>query len=53
MSTQCQAQPSTCSQFVAMGAGKYKGPVSGIIAIVCRHNFVLPCSIVDLTKGEK
>ena len=36
-----------------MGAGKYKGPVSGIIAIVCRHNFVLPCSIVDLMKGEK
>ncbi|KAI1782668.1 hypothetical protein LXA43DRAFT_1103603 [Ganoderma leucocontextum] len=46
-------EPSTCSQFVAMGAGKYKGPVSGIIALVCRHNFVLAGSIVDLTKGEK
>ncbi|KAI1788225.1 hypothetical protein LXA43DRAFT_895044 [Ganoderma leucocontextum] len=46
-------EPSTCSQFVAMGAGKYKGPVSGIIAIVCRHNLICRFSIVDLTKGEK
>ena len=46
-------QPSTCSQFVAMGAGKYKGPVSGIIALVCRHNFVMQGGIMDLTKGEK
>ncbi|KAI1787177.1 hypothetical protein LXA43DRAFT_896623 [Ganoderma leucocontextum] len=46
-------EPSTCSQFVAMGAGKYKGPVSGIIALVCRHNLVLQGGIVDLTKGEK
>ncbi|PIL25723.1 hypothetical protein GSI_11473 [Ganoderma sinense ZZ0214-1] len=46
-------EPSTCSQFVAMGAGKYKGPVSGIIALVCRHNIVLQGGIVDLTKGEK
>ncbi|EJF55675.1 hypothetical protein DICSQDRAFT_184244 [Dichomitus squalens LYAD-421 SS1] len=46
-------EPSKCSQFVAMGAGKYKGPVSGIIALVCRHNFVLQGGIVDLTKGEK
>ncbi|PIL28189.1 hypothetical protein GSI_09726 [Ganoderma sinense ZZ0214-1] len=46
-------EPSTCSQFVAMGAGKYKGLVSGIIALVCRHNFVMQGGIVDLTKGEK
>ncbi|KAI1781959.1 hypothetical protein LXA43DRAFT_977822 [Ganoderma leucocontextum] len=46
-------EPSTCSQFVAMGAGKYKGPVSGIVALVCRHNFVMQGGIVDLTKGEK
>nr|VWO95310.1 Copper resistance-associated P-type ATPase [Ganoderma boninense] len=46
-------EPSTCSQFVAMGAGKYKGPVSGIVALVCRHNLVLQGGIVDLTKGEK
>ena len=47
------AQPSSCNQFLAMGAGRYKGPVSGIIALVCRHNFVLQGGIVDLTKAEK
>ncbi|KAI1784958.1 hypothetical protein LXA43DRAFT_900780 [Ganoderma leucocontextum] len=46
-------EPSTCSQFVAMGTGKYKGPVSGIIVLVCRHNFVMQGGIFDLTKGEK
>ena len=50
--THHHAQPATCNKFKA-NSRRYKGPVSGIIALVCRHNFVLAGSIVDLTKGEK
>ncbi|KAI0640393.1 hypothetical protein C8Q79DRAFT_921614 [Trametes meyenii] len=48
-----EAETSTCNQFEAMGTGKYKGQVSGIIALTCRHMFMLPGSIVDLLRGEK
>ncbi|OJT08177.1 hypothetical protein TRAPUB_11843 [Trametes pubescens] len=46
-------EASTCNQFGAMGQGKYKGKVSGLIAITCRHMFLLPGGIVDLLLGEK
>ncbi|OJT02669.1 hypothetical protein TRAPUB_2484 [Trametes pubescens] len=46
-------EPSTCNQFGAMGQGKYKGKVSGLVAITCRHMFLLPGGIVDLLLGEK
>ena len=46
-------QTTTCHQFGAMGYGKYKGPVSGVVAITCRHSFMLPASIVDLTRAEQ
>ncbi|KAI0359446.1 hypothetical protein OH77DRAFT_1501916 [Trametes cingulata] len=42
-----------CNQFGAMGQGKYKGKVSGIIGISCRHMFMLPHSIVDLVRAEQ
>ncbi|KAI0356813.1 hypothetical protein OH77DRAFT_1533775 [Trametes cingulata] len=45
-------ESTTCNQFGAMGYGKYKGKVSGIIAITCRHMFMLPGSIVDLLRAE-
>ncbi|KAH9855776.1 hypothetical protein C2E23DRAFT_866429 [Lenzites betulinus] len=47
------AEPTTCNQFGAMGTGKYKGKISGVIAITCRHMFLLPGGIVDLQLGEK
>ncbi|KAI0654518.1 hypothetical protein C8Q70DRAFT_1047971 [Cubamyces menziesii] len=46
-------ESTTCHQFGAMGYGKYKGPVSGVVAITCRHSFMLPGSIVDLTRAEQ
>ncbi|TBU45985.1 hypothetical protein BD309DRAFT_989187 [Dichomitus squalens] len=45
-------ESSTCNEFAAMGSGKYKGPVSGIIAVVCRHMMVMQGGVVDLTKAE-
>ncbi|KAI0649157.1 hypothetical protein C8Q79DRAFT_999013 [Trametes meyenii] len=47
------AETSTCNQFDAMGTGKYKGRVSGVVALTCRHMFMLPGSIVDLLGAEK
>ena len=35
-----------------MGSGKYKGPVSGIIAVVCRHMMVMQGGVVDLSNAE-
>ncbi|KAJ2961021.1 hypothetical protein NUW54_g14406 [Trametes sanguinea] len=46
-------EATTCNQFGAMGYGKYKGQVSGIIGITCRHMFMLPGSIVDLLRAEQ
>ncbi|KAI0362994.1 hypothetical protein BV20DRAFT_959208 [Pilatotrama ljubarskyi] len=46
-------EPSVCNQFGAMGQGKYKGKVSGIVGISCRHMFMLPHSIVDLIRAEQ
>ncbi|KAI0349199.1 hypothetical protein OH77DRAFT_121712 [Trametes cingulata] len=36
-----------------MGQGKYKGKLSGVVALTCRHMFLLPSSIVDLIGAEK
>ncbi|KAI0372513.1 hypothetical protein BV20DRAFT_1034578 [Pilatotrama ljubarskyi] len=47
-----ESESTTCNQFGAMGYGKYKGKVSGIIAITCHHMFMLPGSIVDLLCAE-
>ncbi|KAI1785825.1 hypothetical protein LXA43DRAFT_894803, partial [Ganoderma leucocontextum] len=46
-------ETSTCNEFAAMGSGKYKGPVSGIIAVVCRHMIVMQGGVVDLNKAER
>ncbi|KAI0705770.1 hypothetical protein C8T65DRAFT_577516, partial [Cerioporus squamosus] len=43
-----QKETSTCSNFGAMDYGKYKGQVSGIVAVLCRHGFTLPGGVVDL-----
>ena len=49
--TDC-VQPTTCHKFGAAGYGGHNGKVSGIIALACRHMFMLPGSIVDLNKRE-
>ena len=36
-----------------MGSGKYKGPVSGIVAVVCRHMIVMQGGVIDLDKAER
>ncbi|KAI0669304.1 hypothetical protein C8Q78DRAFT_1070866 [Trametes maxima] len=46
-------EETTCNQFGAMGYGKYKGKVSGVIAITCRPMFMLPGGIVDLLRAEQ
>ncbi|KAH9884219.1 hypothetical protein C8Q73DRAFT_644132 [Cubamyces lactineus] len=43
---------TTCHKFGAAGYGGHNGKVSGIIALACRHMFMLPGSIVDLNKRE-
>ncbi|KAI0675894.1 hypothetical protein C8Q78DRAFT_1066529 [Trametes maxima] len=48
-----QGKPSTCNQFGAIGQGKYKGKISGVVGISCRHMFMLPNGVVDLTRAEK
>ncbi|KAI0671448.1 hypothetical protein C8Q78DRAFT_973243 [Trametes maxima] len=45
-------QKSTCNEFAAMGSGKYKGKVSGVVGISCRHMFMMPGGTVDLVKSE-
>ncbi|KAI0668291.1 hypothetical protein C8Q78DRAFT_1071556 [Trametes maxima] len=47
-----EAEVSSCHKFGAMGYNGHSGQVSGIIALACRHMFLLPGSIVDLNKGE-
>ncbi|EIW55155.1 uncharacterized protein TRAVEDRAFT_130935, partial [Trametes versicolor FP-101664 SS1] len=46
-------EASTCNQFGAMGQGKYKGKVSGVVGISCRHMFMLANSIIDLIRAEQ
>ncbi|RPD67803.1 hypothetical protein L226DRAFT_474379 [Lentinus tigrinus ALCF2SS1-7] len=46
-------ETSTCNHFGAMDYGKYKGEVSGIVAVLCRHGFTLPAGVVDLHFGER
>ncbi|KAI1782416.1 hypothetical protein LXA43DRAFT_905863 [Ganoderma leucocontextum] len=46
-------EPSTCVNFGALQYGKYKGNISGIVAILCRHMIVLPAGIINLHGGEK
>lgn len=36
-----------------MNYGKYKGNVTGIVAVLCRHGFTLPAGVVDLHFGER
>lgn len=36
-----------------MDYGKYKGNVTGIVAVMCRHGFTLPGGVVDLHFGER
>ncbi|KAI0699067.1 hypothetical protein C8T65DRAFT_581590, partial [Cerioporus squamosus] len=48
-----QKETSTCANFGAMDYGKYKGQVSGIVAVLCRHGFTLPGGVVDLHFGER
>ncbi|KAI0643312.1 hypothetical protein C8Q79DRAFT_915187, partial [Trametes meyenii] len=47
-----EVEASSCHKFGAMGYSGHSGQVSGIIALACRHMFLLPGSIVDLNKGE-
>lgn len=46
-------QASTCNQFGAMGQGKYKGKVSGVVGISCRHMLMMPNGIIDLIRAEQ
>ncbi|KAI0706563.1 hypothetical protein C8Q76DRAFT_630169 [Earliella scabrosa] len=47
------AEESTCNKFGAIGPGGYTHPVSGILALSCRHELFLPQSIIDLISNEK
>ncbi|KAI9068138.1 hypothetical protein FKP32DRAFT_1609054 [Trametes sanguinea] len=47
-----EVEASTCHKFGAMGYNGHSGKVSGIVALACRHMFMLPGSIVDLNKAE-
>ncbi|KAI0711729.1 hypothetical protein C8Q76DRAFT_623155 [Earliella scabrosa] len=53
MTGDVEPEESTCNKFGAMGPGGYTHPVSGILAISCRHELVLPQSIIDLISNEK
>ena len=53
MSLIYQVQESTCNKFGAIGPGGYTHPVSGILALSCRHELLLPQSIIDLISNEK
>ena len=46
-------QESTCNKFGAIGPGGYTHAVSGILALSCRHELILPQSIIDLISNEK
>ncbi|KAI0735656.1 hypothetical protein C8Q76DRAFT_611678 [Earliella scabrosa] len=46
-------EESTCNKFGAIGPGGYTHPVSGILALSCRHELLLPQSIIDLISNEK
>ncbi|KAI0349249.1 hypothetical protein OH77DRAFT_1415382 [Trametes cingulata] len=45
-------ETSECNQFDAIGSGKYKGKVSGVVGLTCRHMFMLGGCIVDLVTAE-
>lgn len=45
-------QESTCNQFGAF-LGTYSGDISGIIALICRHELVLANSLLDMLRNEK
>ncbi|OJT14771.1 hypothetical protein TRAPUB_8662 [Trametes pubescens] len=45
--------PKVKPKFAAMGSGKYKGKVSGVVAITCKHMMMLPGGIVNLVKAEE
>ncbi|KAI0644659.1 hypothetical protein C8Q79DRAFT_1001927 [Trametes meyenii] len=47
-----EVELSSCHKFGAMGYNGHSGQVSGIVALACRHMFLLPGSIVDLNKGK-
>ncbi|KAI0744400.1 hypothetical protein C8Q76DRAFT_604248 [Earliella scabrosa] len=46
-------EESTCNKFGAIGPGGYTHPVSGILALSCRHELIIPQSIIDLVSNEK
>ncbi|KAI0686970.1 hypothetical protein C8Q76DRAFT_635860 [Earliella scabrosa] len=46
-------EDSTCHKFGATGSGGYTHNVSGVLALSCRHQFLLPASCVDLISNEK
>ncbi len=47
------AKQTTCSNFGAMNYGQYNGKILGIVAVLCRHGFVLPGGVIDLHNGER
>ncbi|KAI0664425.1 hypothetical protein C8Q70DRAFT_905479 [Cubamyces menziesii] len=47
-----EEEKTTCHKFGAMGYHGHSGKVSGIVALACRHMYMLPTSIVDLNKRE-
>ena len=51
--TDAEVQTSTCAEVGAMNYGKYKGNVTGIVAVLCRHGFTLPAGVMDLHFGER
>ncbi|KAH9884295.1 hypothetical protein C8Q73DRAFT_796288 [Cubamyces lactineus] len=51
--TSHDAQESTCHKFDAMGYGGFSGKVTGTVALACRHQLMLPASVVDMDAGEK
>ncbi|KAI0691552.1 hypothetical protein C8Q76DRAFT_771966 [Earliella scabrosa] len=46
-------EDSTCHKFGATGSGGYTHNVSGVLALSCRHQFLMPGSCVDLISNEK
>ncbi|KAH9911621.1 uncharacterized protein BXZ73DRAFT_56849 [Epithele typhae] len=46
-------EPEDCHNFKASGHGGYTGPVTGVIAMVCRHGLVAGGSAINLNKGER
>ncbi|KAH9910552.1 uncharacterized protein BXZ73DRAFT_83423 [Epithele typhae] len=46
-------EPSDCHTFKASGYKGHSGPVTGLVAVVCRHGLVVGGSVVNLEKGER